>query len=187
MPNDVNPFSVSEDGRRLIGNIDQPIRGDGHDKMKKSSITEFGLVNDDMEQKVRFNEELDENINYDIDEFENDDSNNFSEGSRIVTNIRKMVQETPLKANTDKTKKVPVKIGKKVEMLEDLSSIFETPSEKSSENYGLEKFEGNLDDLRGEPSRKDEKTALSSATKMAAEQMMREREKESSELNKRRR
>jgi hypothetical protein len=187
MPNDVNPFSVSEDGRMLIGNIDQPIRGDGHDKMKKSSITEFGLVNDDMEQKVRFNEELDENINYDIDEFDNDDSNNFSEESRSVTNIRKMVQETPLKANTEKTKKVPVKIGKKVEMLEDLSSIFETPSEKPSENYGLEKFEGNLDDLRGEPSRKDEKTALSSATKMAAEQMMRDRERESSELNKRRR
>ena len=185
MPNDVNPFS--EDGRMLIGNLDQPIRGDGHDKMKKSSITEFGLVNDDKEQKVRFNEELDENINYDIDEFDNDDSNNFSEGSQSVTNIRKMVQETPLKANTGTTKKVPVKIGKKVEMLEDLSSIFETPSEKSSENYGLEKFEGNLDDLRGEPSRKDEKTALSSATKMAAEQMMRERERESSELNKRRR
>ena len=178
MPNDVNPFS--EDGRMLIGNLDQPIRGDGHDKMKKSSITEFGLVKDDIEKKVRFNEELDENINYDIDE--NDEIDEFSD--RNITNIRQMVQETPLKPNT---KKVPVKIGKKVEMLEDLSSIFETSSEKSTENYGLEKFEGNIDDLRGEPSRKDERTALSSATKSAAEQMMRERERESSELKNRRR
>jgi hypothetical protein len=178
MPNDVNPFS--EDGRMLIGNLDQPIRGVGHDKMKKSSITEFGLVKDDIEKKVRFNEELDENINYDIEESDNIDD--FSD--RNITDIRQMVQETPLKPNT---KKVPVKIGKKVEMLEDLSAIFETPNEKSKENYGLEKFEGNIDDLRGEPSRKDEKTALSSATKTAAEQMLRERERESSELNKRRR
>lgn len=180
MPNDVNPFS--EDGRMLIGNLDQPIRGDGHDKMKKSSITEFGLVKDDIEKKVRFNEELDENINYDIEESENSDMDDFSD--RNITDIRQMVQETPLKPNP---KKVPVKIGKKVEMLEDLSSIFETPSEKSTENYGLEKFEGNIDDLRGEPSRKDERTALSSATKSAAEQMMRERERESSELKNRRR
>ena len=184
MPNDVNPFS--EDGRMLIGNLDQPIRGDGHDKMKKSSITEFGLVKDDIEKKVRFDEDYNERMNYDIEESESDnEGDDFSD--RNISNIRQMVKETPLKPNPEKTKKVPVKIGKKVEMLEDLSSIFETPSEKSSENYGLEKFEGNIEDLRGEPSRKDERTALSSATKTAAEQMMRERERESSELNNRRR
>jgi hypothetical protein len=72
--------------------------GVGHDKMKKSSITEFGLVKDDIEKKVRFNEELDENINYDIEESDNIDD--FSD--RNITDIRQMVQETPLKANPEK-------------------------------------------------------------------------------------
>jgi hypothetical protein len=183
---DVSPFA--EDGRMLIGNLNPPTRGEGHNDMKRSSIPEFGMMKDDftnnneeiieMEQpmnnkkKVRF--QTQDQGRTSLDDIQDD-----------TEEVMDIVRQAPLSSRDlgSSNKKVPMKIGKKVEMIEDLSSIFDTNKDDENDNYGIEKTEIDVEVMRSsgggnDSTRRDEKSKAMDGIKKEAERMMRDRELE---------
>lgn len=161
MPDEVSPFA--QDGRMMLGSLERPIEGEGHDEMGHSSISRFGMTKDNWnpnEEPIELPNEMNtKNVSFQEDEEYEDDE---------VINV---VQKTPLKPAI---KKVPVKVGKKVEMLEDLDSIFQNNSEE--DNYGIEVTQGDIDQYRGEPAKRDDKTVGMDNIKKQAELMMQARQ-----------
>jgi hypothetical protein len=172
LPNDVSPFA--EDGRMMIGNLDQPVRGEGHDSMKRSSISEMGMMKDEFSE---IRNEVPKRVS-----FEDVQSNDFEEDEEpSIEEVQNIVKQTPLKPAI---KSVPVKVGKKIEMLEDLSVVLDSnKGDQEEENYGLEKTNIDVELMRssgsgGGESRKDQRTMSMNSTKAAAEAMMKARERE---------
>ena len=96
-----------------------------------------------------------------------------------------IVRQAPLSSRDlgSSNKKVPMKIGKKVEMIEDLSSIFDTNKDDENDNYGIEKTEIDVEVMRSsgggnDSTRRDEKSKAMDGIKKEAERMMRDRELE---------
>lgn len=148
----IHPFT--EDNMILTVQRERPEKGIGHTDLAISSLPEIGLTN---ETRKSVSVKLPSYTQQD-DEFEKDDfeSNMYDEEEQYEN------KEDIFEIENKPTKK-PVKIGKnKVEMFEDFTGLLDEDID--------------INQMRGAPTKNDEKTMKMNNVKKAAEQMMRERE-----------
>ena len=144
----IHPFS--DDNMLMTVQRDRPEKGIGHSELAVSSLPEIGLtreVRKPTHVKLPSYTPEDEEV-----------ENTFEEGDEYEERQEEQDFEPEIKP-----KKSPVKIGKnKVEMFEDFTGLLDEDID--------------INEMRGAPSKKDDKTMKMDTVKKAAEQMMRERE-----------
>jgi hypothetical protein len=151
----IHPFS--DDNMLMTVQRDRPEKGIGHSDLAVSSLPEIGLTREvrkvspvKLPSYTPEDEDTTENTFEGEDEYEDRQEQEFEPED----------QEFEPKV---KPKKSPVKIGKnKVEMFEDFTGLLDETID--------------INEMRGAPSKKDDKTMKMDTVKKAAEQMMRERE-----------
>jgi len=144
----IHPFS--DDNMLMTVQRDRPEKGIGHSDLAVSSLPEIGLT-----REVRKPTHV-KLPSYTPEDEEVD--NTFEEGDEYEERQEEQDFEPKIKP-----KKSPVKIGKnKVEMFEDFTGLLDEDID--------------INEMRGAPSKKDDKTMKMDTVKKAAEQMMRERE-----------
>lgn len=151
----IHPFS--DDNMLMTVQRDRPEKGIGHSDLAVSSLPEIGLTREvrkispvKLPSYTPEDEDTTENTFEVEDEYEERQEQEFEPEE----------QEFEPKV---KPKKSPVKIGKnKVEMFEDFTGLLDDSID--------------INEMRGAPSKKDDKTMKMDTVKKAAEQMMRERE-----------
>lgn len=151
----IHPFS--DDNMLMTVQRDRPEKGIGHSDLAVSSLPEIGLTREvrkvspvKLPSYTPEDEDTTENTFEVEDEYEERQEQEFEPEE----------QEFEPKV---KPKKSPVKIGKnKVEMFEDFTGLLDETID--------------INEMRGAPSKKDDKTMKMDTVKKAAEQMMRERE-----------
>lgn len=151
----IHPFS--DDNMLMTVQRDRPEKGIGHSDLAVSSLPEIGLTREvrkispvKLPSYTPEDEDTTENTFEVEDEYEERQEQEFEpEEQEFETKV--------------KPKKSPVKIGKnKVEMFEDFTGLLDDSID--------------INEMRGAPSKKDDKTMKMDTVKKAAEQMMRERE-----------
>lgn len=150
----IHPFS--DDNMLMTVQRDRPEKGIGHSDLAVSSLPEIGLTREvrkvsPVKLPSYTPEDEDTENTFEVeDEYEERQEQEFEPED----------QEFEPKV---KPKKSPVKIGKnKVEMFEDFTGLLDETID--------------INEMRGAPSKKDDKTMKMDTVKKAAEQMMRERE-----------
>lgn len=169
--NDASIMPFSEDGIIAGSSVERPNRGEGHTDMAQSSLPEIGLTQDytSSKKEVRANQEpisVDNRPPIEPSEEEEDmvyDREIAPPSNNLKSRMSDEARQT--------TKKVPVKFNGKMEMITDLSEALEEDN-----NLITSKEEINIDEMRGGHPKNDIKTQKMSAAKMAAEQMMKERQ-----------
>lgn len=148
----IHPFS--DDNMLMTVQRDRPEKGIGHNDLAVSSLPEIGLTR---EVRKTTPVKLPSYTPEDEENTENTFEDEYEERQEFEQEFE---QEEEVKV---KPKKSPVKIGKnKVEMFEDFTGLLDDSID--------------INEMRGAPSKKDDKTMKMDTVKKAAEQMMRERE-----------
>ena len=156
----IHPFS--DDNMLMTVQRERPEKGIGHNDLAVSSLPEIGLTREvrkttpvKLPSYTPEDEETTENT------FEGEDE--YEERQDIEQEEQDFEQEEQDFEPKVKPKKSPVKIGKnKVEMFEDFTGLLDDSID--------------INQMRGAPSKRDDKTMKMDTVKKAAEQMMRERE-----------
>jgi hypothetical protein len=169
--NDASIMPFSEDGIVAGSGIERPNRGEGHTDMAQSSLPEIGMTQDytGSKKEVRANQEP---ISVDnrppIEPTDEEEEMVYDrEIAPPNNNLKSRMSDEAQMA----TKKVPVKFNGKMEMITDLSEALD-----EADSLITSKEEINIEEMRGGPPKNDVKTQKMSAAKMAAEQMMKERQ-----------
>lgn len=145
----VHPFS--DDNMIMTVQRDRPEKGVGHQSLAISSLPEIGLDEKRKSPPVKMPSYTEQD---DEEEVQEEFLYNTSEPEDDYEEEEVKPKKAPVK---------PVKIGKnKVEMLEDFTGLLDDSID--------------INEMRGAPPKRDEKTMKMDTVKKAAEQMMRERE-----------
>jgi hypothetical protein len=144
----VHPFS--DDNMIMTVQRDRPEKGVGHHSLAISSLPEIGLDEKRKSPPVKMPSYTEQDEDEDVQE-------------EILYNSNEPEDDYEEEVKTKKAPVKPVKIGKnKVEMLEDFTGLLDDSID--------------INEMRGAPPKRDEKTMKMDTVKKAAEQMMRERE-----------
>jgi hypothetical protein len=168
--NDASLMPFDDEGIVAGNKVERPLRGQGHQDMAQSSLPEIGMTQDYVVSKkdlVANREAISVDTKSAVEPDDEADEMMYDREIALPGNTVK----TKMGDNgLDIAKKVPVKIGKKTEMILDLSEAMD-----ETDTLFTSKEDINIDEMRGGPPKNDVKTQKMSAAKMAAEQMMKER------------